>query len=407
MSALQGVYTSESVSEGHPDKICDQISDRVLDAFLSLDSNARVACETFIADQRVIVAGEFRTVDPAHVVKVRDAVDAIVRQTLRQIGYGDANYDIDPDRCQVETLFNAQSQDIVAGTDIGDGVVGAGDQGVMVGYATRESDELMPLPIALAHRLMQRISAVRKSGALPFLKPDAKAQVSVRYTPNSLPAVETVIVSSQHAPDVSLAELREAIHEEVILPSIPLAHRGPRFRTVINPAGSFVTGGPKGDTGLTGRKIIVDSYGSACAHGGGAFSGKDATKVDRSGAYMARYLAKHVVAGGFAPRCTVQIAYAIGIPEPIALNVDVHGWGDIDEDALARALMSIFDLTPAGIIRELGLDRPIFKATSVFGHFGRAVSPCTWELTHRAGAIGAEYARLVQSSHVASATSVQ
>ena len=389
MSTRRGLLTSESVSAGHPDKICDRISDAILDAFLTRDSRARVACETFVADQRVIVAGEFRTADPAHFAEVRDQAEAIARQTLREIGYGDAAHDIDPDRCTVEVYFNRQSPNIAAGTDHDNGAIGAGDQGMMFGYASDETETLMPLPIWLAHQLIRRVTEARVSGQLPFLRPDAKSQVTVRYQEDGRAVVDTVVLSTQHAPGLDLAQLREAILDDVILPVIGEELRSPSFRTLINPAGAFEIGGPKGDTGLTGRKIIVDTYGGACPHGGGAFSGKDATKVDRSGAYVARWLAKHVVAAGIAPRCTVQLAYAIGVAEPVSVAVDLHGHPGVDPEAVAQALTATFDLTPAGIIRELELDRPIFGPTAAFGHFGRDEPGFSWERTPRIAALRA------------------
>jgi len=381
------LLTSESVSADHPDKLCDRISDAILDAFLTRDPRARVACETFIADQQVIVAGEFRTADPAHFAAVRDEAAGIVRQTLRDIGYGDADHDIDPERCAIDIRFNRQSPNIAAGTDRGDGAIGAGDQGMMFGYASNETDVLMPLPIWLAHRLIRQLTQARTSGRLPFLRPDAKSQVTVRYLGDGRAVVDTVVLSTQHAPGFDLATLREAVEQEVILPIVGADLRSPTFRTLINPADTFDIGGPKGDTGLTGRKIIVDTYGGACPHGGGAFSGKDATKVDRSGAYVARWLAKHVVAAGLAPRCTVQLAYAIGVAEPVSVAVDIHGHPGVDVEALARALNEVFDLTPRGIIRDLQLDRPIYAATSAFGHFGRDELGFTWERTPRVASL--------------------
>jgi S-adenosylmethionine synthetase len=276
---------------------------------------------------------------------------------------------------------------VAAGTDHGNGAIGAGDQGMMFGYASDETETLMPLPIWLAHQLIRRLDTVRTSGQLPLLRPDAKSQVTVRYQEGGRAVVDTVVLSTQHAPGLDLAELREAITDDVILPVIGEELRSPSFRTLINPAGAFEIGGPKGDTGLTGRKIIVDTYGGACPHGGGAFSGKDATKVDRSGAYVARWLAKHVVAAGIAPRCTVQLAYAIGVTEPVSVAVDLYGHPGVDPDAVARALTTLFDLTPAGIIRELELDRPIFTPTAAFGHFGRDEPGFTWERTPRITAL--------------------
>ena len=387
MSLPRGVLTSESVSAGHPDKICDRISDAILDAFLTLDPRSRVACETFVADQRVIVAGELRTADARHFAAVRHQAKAIVRQTLRDIGYGDADHDIDPERCTVDVHFNRQSPNIAAGTDHGAGFIGAGDQGMMFGYASAETEALMPLPIWLAHRLIRQVTGARTSGRLPFLRPDAKSQVTVRYGSDDRAVVDTVVLSTQHDDEIDLPSLRAAVRDEVILPVIGAELRSRDFRTLINPAGAFVIGGPKGDTGLTGRKIIVDTYGGAFPHGGGAFSGKDATKVDRSGAYAARWLAKHVVAAGISPRCTVQLAYAIGVAEPVSVAVDLHGHPGADSEALARALTATFDLTPEGIIRDLALDRPIFAATAAFGHFGRDEPGFTWERTPRIAAL--------------------
>jgi len=393
VSAFRGLLTSESVSAGHPDKICDRISDAVLDAFLRHDPHARVACETFIADQRVIVAGEFRTRDPAQFDAVRNEAEAIVRRTLREIGYGAAERDIDPASCSVDVWFNHQSPNIAAGTDHADGAIGAGDQGMMFGYASAETGALMPLPIWLAHQLIRRLTEARTSGELPFLRPDAKSQVTVRYLDLGRAVVDTVVLSTQHAPGFDLGALREAVKDAVVLPVIGEELRSPELRILVNPAGAFVIGGPKGDTGLTGRKIIVDTYGGACPHGGGAFSGKDATKVDRSGAYAARWLAKHVVAAGLAPRCTVQLAYAIGVAEPVSVAVDVHGHPGIDATRLGHALAEVFDLTPRGIIRDLELDRPIYGATAAWGHFGRDEPGFSWERTPRVDALLASVGR--------------
>lgn len=383
MSYLRGPLTSESVSAGHPDKICDRVSDTILDQFLALDPKARVACETFIADQRVVVAGEFRTADPAHFDVVRRGAEPLVRQTLRAIGYGSGDLDIDPDKCAVDIWFNRQSPDIAAGTDHLDGSIGAGDQGMMFGYATDETDALMPLPIWLAHRLIREMDDARRTGRIPWLRPDGKSQVTVDYGDGGRPRVATVVVSTQHERDIELPDLRATVEREIVNRVIGEALRSPEFRVLVNPAGAFTIGGPKGDTGLTGRKIIVDSYGGACPHGGGAFSGKDPTKVDRSGAYAARWLAKHVVAAGLASRCTVQVAYAIGVAEPVSISVDVHGEPGVDPNFIAGALRATFDLTPRGIIRDLALDRPIYAATSALGHFGRDETGFTWERTSR------------------------
>jgi len=379
MLFANALFTSESVSAGHPDKLCDRISDAILDEFLKRDPGARVACETFAANDRIIVAGEFRTRSPATFEAVEGIAESVARQTLRDIGYGNAAHDIDPDACTVEIRFNHQSSEISSGVDRTDGVLGAGDQGLMFGYAARESETLMPLPIHLAHRLIHALEDARTSGRLQFLKPDAKSQVSLRYE-NGRPAlVEAIVVSTQHADTITLEALRGAVRAEIIDRVIPSAQRTANCRILINPAGTFTTGGPKGDTGLTGRKIIVDTYGGACPHGGGAFSGKDASKVDRSAAYMARHLAKHVVAAGIAERCIVQLAYAIGDAEPVSVAVDFQGTGKREEAVVAAALRDLFDLTPAGIIRALDLTRPIYSRTSAGGHFGRELPEFTWE----------------------------
>jgi len=389
MLFANALFTSESVSAGHPDKLCDRISDAILDEFLKRDPGARVACETFAANDRIIVAGEFRTRSPATFEAVEGIAESVARQTLRDIGYGNAAHDIDPDACTVEIRFNHQSSEISSGVDRTDGVLGAGDQGLMFGYAARESETLMPLPIHLAHRLIHALEDARTSGRLQFLKPDAKSQVSLRYE-NGRPAlVEAIVVSTQHADTITLEALRGAVRAEIIDRVIPSAQRTANCRILINPAGTFTTGGPKGDTGLTGRKIIVDTYGGACPHGGGAFSGKDASKVDRSAAYMARHLAKHVVAAGIAERCIVQLAYAIGDAEPVSVAVDFQGTGKREEAVVAAALRDLFDLTPAGIIRALDLTRPIYSRTSAGGHFGRELPEFTWERTPQVAELAA------------------
>ncbi len=386
------LFTSESVSEGHPDKLADQVSDAILDAFLAEDPNARVACETLVADKLVVIAGEFRTTDPTVFARVRDRAALIARAVLRDVGYRDAQTGIDPDRCDVIVRFNHQSLNIAQGVDREDGVIGAGDQGLMFGYACDETSELMPLAISLAHRLVQRQATLRRNGKLPWLRPDAKSQVTVRYEDGRPVAVEKVVLSTQHAPEVSNEIIRAAVIHEIIEPVIPAELRSPLLKYLVNPTGRFVTGGPNGDTGLTGRKIIVDTYGGSCPHGGGAFSGKDPSKVDRSAAYMARYVAKNVVAAGIARRCTLQLAYAIGVAEPVSVHVDVHGTGNVDEARLERAIREVFDLTPAGIIRTLDLLRPIYKQTAAYGHFGREEKQFTWERTDKASAL----LRLVQ-----------
>ena len=390
MLFANALFTSESVSAGHPDKLCDRISDAILDEFLKRDPHARVACETFAANDRIIVAGEFRTRSPATFKAVEEIAESLVRQTLRDIGYGTAAHDIDPDTCGVEIRFNHQASEIASGVDRADGTLGAGDQGLMFGYAARESETLMPLPIHLAHRLIHALEDARTFGRLPFLKPDAKSQVSLRYEDGRPALVEAIVISTQHAQDISLDALRDAVRAEIIDRVIPPAQRTGNCRILINPAGTFTIGGPKGDTGLTGRKIIVDTYGGACPHGGGAFSGKDASKVDRSATYMARHLAKHVVAAGIAERCTVQLAYAIGEAEPVSLAVDFQGTGRREEAAVATALRALFDLTPAGIIRTLDLTRPIFSQTTAGGHFGRELPEFTWENVPRAAELASQ-----------------
>jgi len=376
---LDGLFSSESVSEGHPDKLADQISDAVLDMFLEREPNARVACETMLADQVVIVAGEFKTRDEATFDSVRDAVPGLVRKVLGEVGYDSAETGIDPRRCTVLVHFNQQSAHISQGVDRRDGQLGAGDQGLMFGYACDETPELMPLPISLAHALVRRQSELRKQGSLPWLLPDAKSQVSVRYESGKAMRVEAVVLSTQHRPDVGDLELRDAVTAQIVLPSIPAELRGPDLRVLINPTGRFVIGGPKGDTGLTGRKIIVDTYGGAAPHGGGAFSGKDPSKVDRSAAYMGRSLAKQVVARGWARRCLVQFAYAIGVADPLSFAVETFGTGKRPAQQIARELRSEFDLTPAGIIRQLNLLRPIYRQTAAYGHFGRPDLNLPWE----------------------------
>ena len=373
MAGDEYLFTSESVTEGHPDKIADQISDAVLDAIMAQDPRGRVACETLLTTGLVVVAGEITTgcyVD----------IPQLVRKTIADIGYVRAEYGFDCHTCGVITAIDKQSPDIALGVD----KEGAGDQGLMFGYACLETEELMPLPIMLAHRLVARLSRVRRSGALDYLRPDGKSQVSVRYRDGKPVAIETIVVSAQHADDVGQDRIRQDIIEQVIFPVTPPALLDPEKVVYhINPTGRFVTGGPMGDTGLTGRKIIVDTYGGSCPHGGGAFSGKDPTKVDRSGAYMARHVAKNIVAAGLAERAQLQVAYAIGIPEPVSIMVDTYGTGKIGERRLEEIVRRQFDFRPRAIIEYLDLRRPIFKKTAAFGHFGRSEPEFTWEGTDR------------------------
>lgn len=373
------LFTSESVSEGHPDKMADQISDRILDEFIAKDPDARVACETVLADQFVLVAGEFKTADHAVFEEIRNRAEGIVRDVVRDIGYTGIDDGIDPNKCEIRIAFNRQSAHISQGVDQADGEVGAGDQGLMFGYACDETPELMPLPISLAHQLVRKQAELRKSGALPWLRPDAKSQVSVRYVEGRPVSVEKVVLSTQHSPEISTTELREAVRRDIVEAVIPVDLRGNNFEMLINPTGRFEVGGPNGDTGLTGRKIIVDTYGGSCPHGGGAFSGKDPSKVDRSAAYMARYIAKNIVAAGLASRCLVQLAYAIGVIEPVSVMVDTCGTGKKPDEALEVLVCENFKLTPKGIINLLDLKRPIYAKTAAYGHFGRTDAAFTWE----------------------------
>jgi len=379
------LFTSESVSEGHPDKVADQISDAILDTFLSLDRNAHVACETMITRGLVVMAGEFKTRDQDVFRRVERDAESIARSVLRDVGYRDSQTGIDPDRCEVRVAFNRQSPDISRGVERPDASMGAGDQGLMFGYACDETPELMPLPISLAHRLVERQAQVRRAAELPWLRPDAKSQVTVRYEGSKPSAVEKVVLSTQHAAGVDADTIRTEVISRIVEPVIPQPLRANGTEYLINPTGLFEIGGPSADTGLTGRKIIVDTYGASCPHGGGAFSGKDPTKVDRSGAYVARNVAKTVVAAGLASRCTVQLAYAIGVPQPVSLYVDLHGTGTVDEPRVEDAIRQEFDFSVAGIIHELDLLRPIYRKTAAYGHFGRPLPEFTWESTRHAG----------------------
>ena len=372
------LFTSESVSEGHPDKMADQISDAILDAILAQDADARVACETMVKTGVVIVAGEIRT---NCYVDLEDTVRAVVRD----IGYNSSELGFDWESCAVLNAIGKQSPDIAKGVDDNDsGELGAGDQGLMFGYASNETDVLMPAPIYYAHRLMQRQSEVRRQ-SLPWLRPDAKSQISLSYDYEGNPSsIEAVVLSTQHAPDKQLDEIREAVMEEIIKPVLPADWLNSNTKYFINPTGRFVIGGPMGDCGLTGRKIIVDTYGGMARHGGGAFSGKDPSKVDRSAAYACRYVAKNVVAAGLAERCEVQISYAIGVAEPTSISVNSFGSGKVPDSELARIIRANFDLTPRGIIDMLQLQRPIYRPTATYGHFGRELPEFTWELTDKA-----------------------
>jgi S-adenosylmethionine synthetase len=373
------LFTSESVSEGHPDKVSDQISDAVLDAIFTQDPNARVAAETLCNTGLVVLAGEITTTANVDYIQV-------ARDTIRRIGYDNTEYGIDYKGCAVLVAYDKQSPDIAQGVDrTSDDYLnqGAGDQGLMFGYACDETPDLMPAPIWYAHRLVQRQSELRKDGRLPWLRPDAKSQVTFRYVDGRPAEVDTVVLSTQHAPEVSQETIREAVIEEIIKPSFPAGLITPKTKFLVNPTGRFVIGGPQGDCGLTGRKIIVDTYGGACPHGGGAFSGKDPSKVDRSAAYAARYVAKNIVAAGLARQCQVQVSYAIGVAEPINVTVYTEGTGVIPDDQLAKLVTEHFDLRPKGIVNMLDLLRPIYTKTAAYGHFGRSEPEFTWEATDK------------------------
>jgi len=373
------VFTSESVGEGHPDKMADQISDAILDAMLSQDAESRVACETLIKTSIVVIAGEVRS-------NARVDIDRLVRQVIRDIGYDSIARGFDPNDCTVVNALGQQSVDIAQGVDeTGDHEQGAGDQGLMFGYATNETDVLMPAPITYAHRLVQRQAEVRRNGACPFLRPDAKSQLTFRYGDDGKPlGVDAVVLSTQHDPDISQKTLHEAVYDEIIKPTLPGNWLTKSTKVFINPTGKFVIGGPVGDCGLTGRKIIVDTYGGMARHGGGAFSGKDPSKVDRSAAYAGRYVAKNIVAAGIAERCEIQVSYAIGVAEPTSISINTFGTGRLPDAKIVELVREHFDLRPRGLIAMLDLKRPIYRNTAAYGHFGRTEPEFTWERTDRA-----------------------
>lgn len=375
MKTRNYLLTSESVSEGHPDKVADQISDAVLDAIFEQDPASRVACETLVTTGMALIAGEITT---TAVVELQN----VVRQTIKRIGYNHSDMGFDWESCAVLISIDKQSSDIAMGVnETNDHEQGAGDQGIMFGYATNETEVLMPAPITYAHRLMQRQAEVRKNGSLPWLRPDAKSQVTFRYEDNKPVAIDAVVLSTQHSPDIDYKALKEAVMDDIIMPVLPADWIHPSTKFHINPTGRFVIGGPVGDCGVTGRKIIVDTYGGAARHGGGAFSGKDPSKVDRSAAYAARYVAKNIVAAGLADRCEIQVSYAIGVAEPTSISIETFGTGKIEEDKLIELVRAHFDLRPHGLITMLDLLRPIYSATAAYGHFGRENEGFPWEKT--------------------------
>jgi len=380
------LFTSESVSEGHPDKVADQISDAVLDAILAQDKRCRVAAETLVKDNLVVLAGEITT-------GARVKFDEVARKTIKRIGYNDPALGFDASTCTVMVAYGEQSQDIAKGVDEGKGLdleQGAGDQGLMFGYACDETPQLMPLAIYLSHRLVERQSELRRDGRLPWLRPDAKSQVTIKYVDGKPDAIETVVLSTQHAPGMTHKQIEEAVIEQVIKPVLPKNFVKGKINYFVNPTGSFEIGGPKGDCGVTGRKIIVDTYGGSAPHGGGAFSGKDPSKVDRSAAYAARYAAKNIVAAGLASKCLIQVSYAIGVARPTSVMVTTHGTGKISDDRLSELVQKHFDLRPKGIIQMLDLLRPIYEKTAAYGHFGREEPEFTWEATDKAMALAAD-----------------
>jgi S-adenosylmethionine synthetase len=374
------IFTSESVTEGHPDKMADQISDAILDYIIERDPHARVACETVLTTGICLIAGELKT-------DIYAPMQDIAREVIREIGYTDASFGFDYRSAGILNAIGEQSIDITQGVDKLSGEIGAGDQGMMFGYASNETEELMPLAISLAHKITAQLAKVRKNGTVPFLRPDGKAQVSVRYIDDKPVAIDTIVISAQHDENISKELLEEAIITEVINEVIPMEFLSNDITYHINPTGRFVIGGPQGDAGLTGRKIIVDTYGGSCPHGGGAFSGKDPTKVDRSGAYMARYIAKNLVSAGVSNKLTIQIAYAIGVVEPISIMIDTHGDNRIEEGKIINCIQELFDLSPAGIIKELDLLKPIYKKTATYGHFGHEDKGFTWEKINRVNEI--------------------
>jgi S-adenosylmethionine synthetase len=393
MSKKRMLFTSESVTEGHPDKLADQISDAILDAILDQDPQGRVACETLVTTGQVHVVGEISTSCYVDIPK-------IIRQTIREIGYTRADYGFDADTVGILVSLDEQSPDIAQGVnealearegdmDVED-AIGAGDQGMMFGYATNETEEYMPLSISLAHKLSRRLAEVRKNGTLPYLRPDGKTQVTIAYEDGKAVAVDAIVISTQHDPDVTLAEIRKDLIDQVIRPVVPAELLSDATKIFVNPTGKFVVGGPQGDSGLTGRKIIVDTYGGWARHGGGAFSGKDPTKVDRSAAYAARYVAKNIVAAGLADRCEIQLAYAIGVAHPVSVMVDTFGTNKVAEEKIEELVKKYFDLRPAGIIKMLDLRRPIYRQTAAYGHFGRTDVDLPWEHTDKADVLRKE-----------------